>query len=235
MAVIRSGVTGLSALALLAGLVGCAAPTHNYVPKVTQISTPAIGAVSVSNVGDIMVSQGVRSEHDALQVDRDIDLGLLSPYTITAGIFLKTGDGNGVEFYSIYNPFVGGGTIRKALLADPPKAVEAYVNEQKICGVSVFNAEVCAKEGAYSRVLKQLESSNSFQQSLIYSGKVGNRIKLGYREFSGNAARPAFNNDVDYDLAESAVIGYKGARIEVLEATNEHIRFKLISNFNAAQ
>jgi hypothetical protein len=226
---------GLWTLALGAVLGGCASPTHNYLPKITQISTPGIGEVATANVGDIMVSQGMRSEHDAIQVDRDIDVGLMSPYTITAGVFLKTGDGNGVEYYSIYNPFVGGGTIRKAFLADPPKAVEAYLSENKICGVSVFNAEVCTTQGAFTRIMKQLESSNSFQQSLIYSGKVGSRIKLGYREFSGNAARPAFNNDVDYDLAESTIIGYKGARLEVIEATNDHIRFKLISNFNTAR
>ena len=44
----------------------------------------------------------------------------------------------------------------------------------------------------------------------------------------------AFNNDVEYDLRESSVIGYKGARIEVVEATNEHIKYKVIQNFSRA-
>ena len=69
---------------------------------------------------------------------------------------------------------------------------------------------------------------------LIYSGRVGDKIKAGYREFSNNLARPAFNNDVEYDLRESSVIGYKGARIEVVEATNEHIKYKVIQNFSRA-
>jgi hypothetical protein len=33
-------------------------------------------------------------------------------------------------------------------------------------------------------------------------------------------ARPAFNNDVEYDLSESKLIGYKGAQFEVIEASN---------------
>ena len=62
---------------------------------------------------------------------------------------------------------------------------------------------------------------------------MGSRLRIGYREFSGDLARPAFNNDVEYDLTESSVIGYKGARIEVIEATNEHIRYRVIRTFNS--
>ena len=219
-------------VAYLLTLGGCASPTFNYAPVVTQISFPKIGVESSVNVGDTLVSQGSFSEHDAIQVQENIDLGLLKPYTITKGIFLKFGEKENIEYFSISNHFEGGGTIEKAALADPPKAIQAYKGENKICGISIFNAYVCSSDGHYTRIKHPVASPNSFQQSIIYSGKVGNRIKFGYREFSGNTARPAFNNDVDYDLNESRIVGYKGARIEVIEATNESIRYKLLSNFN---
>ena len=43
--------------------------------------------------------------------------------------------------------------------------------------------------------VKKVSSINSasFQQTLIYSGKVGNKINIGYRETSNDIARPAFN------------------------------------------
>lgn len=211
---------------------GCATPTFNYKPAVTQVSFPNIGAESTANVGDTLVSQGSFSEHDAIQVESNIDLGLFNSYTITKGIFLKFGESDDVEYFSINNHFEGGGTIEKAALADPPRAVQAYKRENKICGISIFNAFLCSTHGNYSRVKRPIASANTFQQSIIYSGKVGNRIKFGYREFSGNTARPAFNNDVDYDLNDSKIVGYKGARIEIVEATNESIRYKLLSNFN---
>ncbi|ELT4634368.1 hypothetical protein R8Y01_003702, partial [Acinetobacter baumannii] len=75
-------------------------------------------------------------------------------------------------------------------------------------------------------------NEDSFQQTLIYSGKVGNKINIGYREFSSNIARPAFNNDVEYDLSQSKEIGYKGALLEIIEATNQDIKYKVIRNFN---
>ena len=71
----------------------------------------------------------------------------------------------------------------------------------------------------------------SFQQTLIYSGRVGNKINIGYREFSNNAARLAYNNDVEYDLSLSKKIGYKGSLIEVIQADNTSITYKLIRNF----
>ena len=74
--------------------------------------------------------------------------------------------------------------------------------------------------------------SNSFQQTLLYNGKVGNKINIAYREFSSDLARPAFNNDVEYDLSESNQIGYKGALLEVIEANNQMIKYKVIKNFN---
>ena len=63
---------------------------------------------------------------------------------------------------------------------------------------------------------------------------VGDKIDVGYREFSNNNARPAFNNDVEYDLTQSRTIGYKGAQLEVIEATNQHIQYRVIRNFNQA-
>ncbi|MCV5978658.1 hypothetical protein OFO29_40580, partial [Escherichia coli] len=57
------------------------------------------------------------------------------------------------------------------------------------------------------------------------------KINFSYREFSNDMARPAFNNEAEYDLSESNQIGYKGAVIDVLEADNTKITYRLIRNF----
>jgi len=63
-------------------------------------------------------------------------------------------------------------------------------------------------------------SEDSFRKELVYLGRSGDTIQLAYREFYNNMARPAFSNSVQYDLAESDVIGFQGARFKVLSATN---------------
>ncbi len=105
----------------------------------------------------------------------------------------------------------------------------------ELCVVTVFNVAACKTVQDIERTKRSVLAQDAFQQTLIYNGRVGSKINIGYREFSNNTARPAFNNNVEYDLTESTRIGYKGADLEVLEATNQHIKFKMLSNFNEAR
>ena len=43
--------------------------------------------------------------------------------------------------------------------------------------------------------------------------------------------RPAFTQEVQYDLSESKIIGFKNLRLEVVRATNTEITYRLIQNF----
>jgi hypothetical protein len=65
----------------------------------------------------------------------------------------------------------------------------------------------------------------SFKQELIYNGQSKDTIKLLYREFKEDLARPAFSQELTYDLSEGNIIGFRGMKIEVLEATNSNIQF----------
>lgn len=78
-----------------------------------------------------------------------------------------------------------------------------------------------------------VQSDRDLQQTLIYSGRVGNRIRIDYRESSGSYARPAFSNEAEYDLSTSNEIAYRGARIKVIQANNQKIRYIILANFNS--
>lgn len=70
-----------------------------------------------------------------------------------------------------------------------------------------------------------------FNQEFIYSGKVGNIVKFSYREFYKNLARQAFTQDVQYDLSEGNIIGFKGAKFEIINASNFKLDYKILSPF----
>lgn len=74
----------------------------------------------------------------------------------------------------------------------------------------------------------QIFSKGSVQKELIYNGKSGSTIKLMYREYVDDLARPSFFQDLSYDLSESKMISYKNVTIEIVEATNTVIRFKIL-------
>ena len=211
---------------------GCASPSYNYQPQYTNISEPPLNTTTVAYVGDNMIRQGKYSEQDAIYLPQNIDISW--SYTLHAGYYLKKGEDNNSETY-LPSGASDSGLIQKAALADPPQALMLYKDKNRICVVTAFNGIVCENDVNYQKKKKPTMNDDSFQQTLIYNGKVGEKVNIGYREFSNNTARPSFNNDVEYDLSSSNVIGYKGARIEIEEATNQQIKYKVISNFNTNQ
>ena len=74
-------------------------------------------------------------------------------------------------------------------------------------------------------------NSPTFIQEFIYNGRVNNALKFVYREFSGDYIKPAFTQEIQYDLNTSDIIGFKSLRIKIIEATNTEIKYVLESNF----
>jgi len=221
------------AITLLFLVSGCASPKFNYQPLTRDISEPPLNSIQTAYVGDALVRQGKVTEYEVINLSKDVDFGLLNAYTLTKGFYIKSGEAKTKEYY-VTTSAPGAGTLVKAALADPFKAIQADKNKQELCAVTVFNVAVC-EDVEFNRGKKALANSNSFQQTLIYSGGMGNKINVGYREFSSDYARPAFNNNVEYDLKESKVIGYKGAQLKIIEATNQYIKYIVIRNFNTSK
>jgi len=84
-------------------------------------------------------------------------------------------------------------------------------------------------------------TDESYKKVALYQGKVDNKIKISYREFThmyspyfqGDIARPAFTQDIEYELQSdgTAIIGFKGLRIQVIKATNLDIEYKVLQEY----
>lgn len=218
-------------LVLLAS--GCVTTNSNYRPTAIEVSEPPLGKVVTAEVGGVMLRQGKYAEHHAIFLPSQVKTGVLGAYTFSRGYYLREGEDSKNEFYRP-EPGPEGGEVNKSALADPYQTMMVVKGSQTLCGVSVLGAKVCEKDVGFQRLKRPALTMDGFQQTLLYSGRIGNKINISYREFSNNVARPAFNNDVEYDLSESMTIGYKGAEIEILEATNRFIRYRVVRNFNRA-
>jgi hypothetical protein len=213
-------------------LVGCVSNPANYRPSVQAISEPPLNVERAVSLGEDLVRQGRFTEHAAIVVSRPFKAGL---YGVNPGTYLKTGEDEHNEYF-----FPGGeraGSIyRPALVDDWSSVIVRKGGESTVCVMTSYGTAIttCAAGYLFERRNVALMSENSFQQTLIYNGRVGNKINIGYREFSSSMARPAFNNSVEYDLGESRSIAYRGAQIDVVEATNQKIRYIVRKNFNEA-
>lgn len=69
----------------------------------------------------------------------------------------------------------------------------------------------------------------AFQRELIYSGVAQSTVSILYREFTNDLVRPISTQDLKYDAAKGSVVGYKGARFEILSADNTSITYRVVA------
>jgi hypothetical protein len=76
-------------------------------------------------------------------------------------------------------------------------------------------------------------SANWFDQRLIYNGISGSTVRFLYREYSGDVNRVNYSQEVQYDLDQERVIGFKGARFEILQASNTSVTYRILEPFSS--
>lgn len=77
-------------------------------------------------------------------------------------------------------------------------------------------------------------TEDSFKYQALYQGRIDNKIKISFREFKDDMARPAFTQDIEYQLDKDGgtLVGFKGLRIKVIKATNTDITYSVIQDYN---
>ncbi|HEV7815747.1 MAG TPA: hypothetical protein VGP06_11695 [Janthinobacterium sp.] len=197
--------------AAMAVLTACASKRQG------SVTFPEVGVVTTKGLGESLILRGSGVVRPVLVTLKDQAIGATD---LPKGRYVSNSENSEwIRFASVEKNDTSGKTA-KAII---------YLNkkDRTICA----GKESCVTlEYTLDSVISN-PSAKEFQQTLLYSGKVGNRVTLSYREFFGKQAMPAFTNSVDYDLSESQILGYKGARIEVIQATNAEITYKLLSGF----
>lgn len=75
---------------------------------------------------------------------------------------------------------------------------------------------------------------DSYKKDALYQGKIGNKISISFREFYNGLARPAFTQNIEYELDANgaAVIGFQGLRMNVIKASNVDIEYVVIKGYS---
>jgi len=208
---------------------GCATVVHNYVPQVTSFSLPEIGIEVEARLGEPLLDQGLFVEDEVLQTTNEFTGAL---YLVRPGKFIKTGEDADYEHYrqdiiSGLSIFTGRGSS-----ASSTASIRIRKSDGEFCIIRTGDLTICPDSASFQKSKEQRITENNFRKTLIYSGRVGDKVRVSYREFADGMARSAFTNEVEYDLSTGSTIGYASAEIEVISATNTSIRYKVISNFD---
>jgi hypothetical protein len=234
---VKKSITAFMSIFLLFGCVSTVymAP---ILPRSEQIYSVKLGEVQESLLGDPMVSRinGISARG----------------YIATSNYQPPSQDGGRLQFspiatdsvWAVIGKLANGDSICRSDSSQVPK-----INSQREYCLVVNDADEaygytpCSRESVYPKswdpkphsFLKKVDRvylKGSFKQELIYNGKFQNTIKLTYHEFKDDFARPAFNQELTYNLSEGKIIEFRAMKVEILEATNSGIKFIVKSSMN---
>jgi hypothetical protein len=215
-----------SLFCLLIGLllvIGCGVP-QNYTPQLTKLETPT--GVRAVGLGDQLLVEGDLKEQTVLIVKEAIRANMC--YTFTAGEYEKTGETDKYEFYN-ERPFKG--KVKINFPCDPTQGVRYSEKDQKICAITIFGIASCTSAPP-DNVTRNIIKTGSLIRELIFTGYINNKLRVTYREFVESTNQPALVVDTEHEIAQlPMLIGYKSARIEILEVTNLQIKYQVLQGF----
>ena len=139
-------------------------------------------------------------------------------------LYLKKGTSEG---YDLYFP-VGSGNITGIAVSQADGTDKMFT----IMTSTRVKFKDLKEKVEYNKLEYPDGEKDNFKQQIIYNGKDGNTVRFSYREYINELARPAFTQELQYDLADGNLIGFKGLRLEIMKLSNVGIEYKILSNFS---
>lgn len=240
----NKSVVLLTVSAFVITLTGCAPPgIRGRFVDTTEMRRNLLTPLNVPitrEVGETMYEKGVRVTSNivtvktAVSVTSSLDLGHnlnVASGTVGRLLFRSIGGEPSLCFYTsgvgqVVTAIGGLGAQTTACLVDVDKDsafdVSMFTTREKYFPLSnkvpyeVINTEELDEDVKGALLI-----------DLLYQGSARGVIRLSYREFRDSLARPAFTQDLSYELDAdgTATIGFKGMRIKILRATNQNISY----------
>lgn len=219
-------------IALVAYLSGCATTKQSIPPILRIVNLPEIGEARTSELGDTLVQKGKIYTYDALRLENTVtnEKPSINTLTLEPGILKASMRDDERIYYTTEKMTVSGPMIGTKM--HPGGLAINAVNEKDI--KFIFEGRAIMNPSP-APILTKTQIADverpSFRQEFIYNGRSGDTLKFLYREYSTDVLRAPFSQEVQYDIKDGMIIGFKGARIEVLEATNTVLKYRVRMSF----
>ena len=221
--------------------IGCATNPNLLAPKTEIFDIPPINTVQTAELGDTVVSKGKITTFDAIQLQNEISAGdgvFIKKFTIPPQNLVAKNEDKKWTYYNAqnmtsYDAILGTSPVYGGLKISKEKKKNQF--EERIYGGNYSVSLKPKQDPIYEFIIVEDFNQPGFKQELIYNGRVDNHVKFLYRELSNNMMRAPFTQEVQYDLNDGNTIGFKGVRIEIIEATNTTLKYKVLNSFPESQ
>lgn len=217
------------------GLVSCGAKKIAVKPVLDTIFSPELKKISNTEIGISLASKERGYTYDAIEITKEFEVKADNLFqTIEVGqIFINDYSTKKYNLYRNSSDLIFGVALPKS-----SDVALIYTNSDNdgiySTGFSEFGINFVEPDEEIEYIKKRatLKEKEFFKQEFIYNGRVGNALKFIYREYINDYARPAFTQDLQYDLSESEIIGFRGLRIQIINASNTEIEYKVLNYFD---
>jgi len=211
---------------MIVGLAGV-----NSFAEETLKSTPDLNTEATAKVGDEVLYQATYYDREVIHLSQEIKIGENGAYTLTPGHYLQTGEENGWGYYVAAKTPGSGKVIKAPGVITLQPAFQVSSDGKTIGVITNYYQAVRGSATGITRSSEPAVSTESIQKALVYGGKDGSKIKLGYKEIWMSIQRPSEIQFVEYDLGKSKIVEANGARIEVIKATGDSLSYRVLKSF----
>lgn len=207
---------------------------HDPSTSIAKIGqSPEIGARSSASVGSVMYTEYnyIASQKASLRAAFQDNLGPFASVSVSAGADLKPLMVAGKQAYCTTAPaYMSIGERRSICFfdSDGNSTADKYwvVGTLESITYDVPNIPISRAEA--------IADAGGFKYELLYQGIDRNVVRVSYREFTGNLARPAFQQDLTYTLADKGPtqVAFRSLRIEIEGADNNNIQYRVTKAFD---
>lgn len=244
MTKVRASIVGVLVALVSSGCMGSVQKrTFSRIPYAPEIiNSPPENTEAQAEIGTSMVATAKRYVSPGIRLAAGIHhQGTYSMYqyglSVPAGLLYEAGTDAAGTFFeatqeTTYHAYTGR-TIKVRGGVYVPKASPAAT---EVYWLATDNESAAMSDDhpgiTFERTTAERWGEESFKRELVYGGVSENTITILYREFLDDMARPAFSQELKYDLSKGDVIGYRGARFQVLNVTNTTITFKTLKHLD---
>lgn len=222
---------------IIALFSGCATTTNRVPPRIEVVNFPEIGTIQTAEIGNTILKKGKVHEYDAIKLNNEVSAGdgiFMLKFTIPPQALPVYSNDKSYTYYKANEM-----TSHDAIAGTSPVfgglKIRHKDNAMKLWGNNNNVTLTPKPEPIFEMISVTALNEPNFTQELIYNGRIDNQVKFLYRELYRGQMRDSFSQEVQYDLNESNIIGFKEARIEILNAKNTELEYKVLQNFPDTQ
>ncbi len=189
--------------------------------KCSLVSKPSENETAFVPVGARINSADKHCLTYYLEIKKDQKLGSVS---IPQGLYPKISQNKEGWFFATQNSV--GDEISSCIWCDRLKTLMVPVKDpSSLCVISYLGARSCVKSVKFSIKDQDVIQGQQCVPSLVYSGRYGNKLNFAVDDCTKKTA-PHFV----YDLSFGSTIRFLDERYEILNANNEGIYYRRVSN-----